>query len=362
VVSRIQREAKAQAGLYYPRPARLPHIQRALSSTETLVVYGSCVGESIAVVVTKRSARLVMLGKAAPIDKACLAFREMSDTVDLSAAIATLKKTLVAPLEVSDGMKRVILSPSGPLSYVPTASLFKQTTSLIPSATTLVLLRSESSKRGAGVLALGDPTYDKAITTATAVYQRGGPLARLPETRLEVEEIGDVKLLGDEASEAEFRRALAKRPRWRSVHFACHGFVDQDNPVLCALALTPTEEDDGFLTVLDVFRQVIPADLAVLSACETGAGAVVRGDGLHGLVRGFMYAGSPRVIASLWKVDDKATKALMLKFYELWNPKSGKGGRSAAEALEAAQKHVRSQKKWEHPYFWAAWVLWGLPE
>ena len=58
---------------------------------------------------------------------------------------------------------------------------------------------------------------------------------------------------------------------------------------------------------------------------------------------------------------DKATKALMLKFYELWNPKSGKGGRSAAEALEAAQKHVRGQKKWAHPYYWAGWVLWGSP-
>jgi CHAT domain-containing protein len=73
-----------------------------------------------------------------------------------------------------------------------------------------------------------------------------------------------------------------------------------------------------------------------------------------------MFAGSPRVLCSLWKVDDEATRALMTKFYELWNPREG-DGLPAAEALRRAQEFVRSQEKWRHPYFWAAWVLWGLP-
>jgi len=124
-----------------------------------------------------------------------------------------------------------------------------------------------------------------------------------------------------------------------------------------SLAMAPSGEDDGFLSVLDVFRMKVPADLVVLSACETGKGKVVRGEGILGLARAFMFAGAPRVLVSLWKVDDEATKALMVKFYELWN--SGKG---AAAALREAQSFVRAQEKWKHPRYWAAWVLWGLPE
>ncbi|MDA1194780.1 MAG: CHAT domain-containing protein [Planctomycetota bacterium] len=108
----------------------------------------------------------------------------------------------------------------------------------------------------------------------------------------------------------------------------------------------------------------IPADLAVLSACETGTGRVVKGEGIVGLTRAFMFAGAPRVICSLWKVDDEATKALMVKFYELWNPKDGKKGLGVAAALKQAQEYVRDHPngKWKHPYYWAAWVLWGLPD
>jgi CHAT domain-containing protein len=129
-----------------------------------------------------------------------------------------------------------------------------------------------------------------------------------------------------------------------------------------ALALTPGRDDDGLLTVLDLFRMQIPADLAVLSACDTARGTVFRSEGIAGLTRALMFAGAPRVIASLWKVDDESTRALMTKFYELWDPKDGSGRLGTAAALRAAQAHVRSHDKWKHPYHWAAWVLWGLPD
>ncbi len=75
-----------------------------------------------------------------------------------------------------------------------------------------------------------------------------------------------------------------------------------------------------------------------------------------------MYAGAPRVLCSLWKVEDEATRALMVKFYELWNPKDVKQRHGAAEALKEAQAYVRSHEKWAHPNYWAAWVLWGLAD
>ena len=107
-----------------------------------------------------------------------------------------------------------------------------------------------------------------------------------------------------------------------------------------------------------------------------------RGEGMVGLVRAFMLAGASRVVVSLWKVDDEATRTLMTEFYRRWNPKDGREPKGTAEALRAAQDFVRTHeievpdeeatkregkpvtkrvRHWAHPYFWAAWVLWGLP-
>ncbi len=182
-------------------------------------------------------------------------------------------------------------------------------------------------------------------------------LTGLPATAEEARDVGTTVLLGGEASVAGLRAALPKNPRWRAVHFACHGVIDPDRPLLSALALTPSSGDDGLLCAVDVFRMRIPADLAVLSACETGKGRVYRAEGIVGLTRAFMFAGAPRVLVSLWKVDDAATRALMKEFYARWN-----GGASPARALREAQASVASQAAWRHPRYWAAWSLWGLPD
>jgi len=128
--------------------------------------------------------------------------------------------------------------------------------------------------------------------------------------------------------------------------------------MLSSLALTADDRADGLVTTLDVFRMTIPADLVVLSACETGRGRLFKAEGVVGFTRAFMFAGAPRVIVSLWKVDDDATRALMVKFYELWKT----GRKSTSSALTEAQEYMRSQPKWAHPYYWAAWQLWGLPD
>src|SRR5205823_7032225 len=117
-----------------------------------------------------------------------------------------------------------------------------------------------------------------------------------------------------------------------AVHLACHGLVDAERPTLSSLALTQAGDDDGFLTALEVFQMKVPADLVVLSACETGRGKVYHAEGIVGLTRAFMFAGAPRVVVSLWKVDDDATAALMTKFYEEF-----KQGVGAARALRDAQ-------------------------
>jgi len=253
----------------------------------------------------------------------------------------------------------VLVSPDGALSYVPFALLMpEREVCYVPSGTTYGLLLDERAKKGEGVLALGDPDYGAKREDSGAVAMRGGmKLMRLPATGVEAKAVGDLVRVGTDASEEGLREALATKPRWHAVHLACHGLIDTERPTLCSLALTPAGDDDGFLTALEVFQMKIPADLVVLSACETGKGKVVRAEGIVGLTRAFMFAGAPRVIVSLWKVDDEATAALMTKFYEGF-----KKGVPAARALRDAQAHVRSNPKWKHPFYWAAWALWGLPD
>jgi len=376
VVERIQREAKRAAQVVYPVASSLGEIQGFLVPGDTLVLYGLAEQDdyAYALVLTEGAARIVGLGKSSAIVAACEALDATDPGSDPTTALAALRDLLIKPLGLAKETKRLLVSPDGPLSYVPFAALAPDlVVAYESSGSTYGVLREERDKRGEQVLALADADYTaKFDPIALDVYAplaavrtsatRGGRLAPLPGTREEATAIADVKLFGNDASEPGLRSALAKRKdRWHSVHFACHGLVNPDRPTLSSLALTPQGEDDGFLTALEVLKMEIPSDLVVLSACETGKGKIVGGEGIVGLTRAFMYAGSPRVICSLWKVDDDATRALMTKFYELWNPTDGKPGLPTAEALKQAQEFVKSQEKWKHPYYWAAWVLWGLP-
>ncbi len=361
VVARIQRELKQQAGLFYPRVETIENIQRSLAEDEVLVLYGLCLDTTLAVVLRRSSEHVVELGAVKDVEALCSELDLTNAKEAPPSALAALRKALVAPLALDPSVKTVLVSPEGLLCYLPFGVLFDRPVALTPSGTTHILLRSARAPPASGILALGDPDYAGASSAAREIYWRGRRLGALPATREEAKAVGTVSLLAEGASEEGLRQALVKKARWRSVHFACHGLVNRRDPMLSSLALTRRGEDDGFLTALEVLRMEIPTDLAVLSACETGRDRVVRGEGIVGLTRAFMFAGAPRVLCSLWKVDDEATRALMLAFYDAWAPKDGSKGLPAAAALRKAQAHVRSKPKWEHPYYWAAWVLWGLP-
>ena len=115
------------------------------------------------------------------------------------------------------------------------------------------------------------------------------------------------------------------------------------------------QPQDGYLRLQDIYNLNLPADLVVLSACQTGVGREVRGEGLIALTRGFMYAGAARVVASLWKVDDVATAELMAEFYK----QMFRDGLTPAAALRAAQIKLSHQPRWRSPYYWAGFVLQG---
>lgn len=146
---------------------------------------------------------------------------------------------------------------------------------------------------------------------------------------------------------------------YRYLHFATHGLLDEVHPELSGIVLSLVGElgqpQDGFLRLHDIYNLKLSADLVVLSACQTGLGKQIRGEGLVGLTRGFMYAGAPRVVASLWKVQDDATAEFMSLFYSA----ALREGKRPADALRTAQLEMMKKKQWQSPFFWAAFVLQG---
>jgi CHAT domain-containing protein len=194
---------------------------------------------------------------------------------------------------------------------------------------------------------------------------RGGKsLPRLKGTRQEAEAI--LALMAPEQSKKaldfDANRATAtsaELAQYRYVHWATHGLLDSQHPELSAVVLSLVDENgepvDGFLRLHDIFNLNLPAELVVLSACETGLGKEIRGEGLVGLTRGFMYAGSPRVVVSLWKVEDVATAELMKQFYQ----GMVESGLRPAAALRAAQVAMWNNTAWHTPYYWAAFTLQG---
>jgi CHAT domain-containing protein len=187
---------------------------------------------------------------------------------------------------------------------------------------------------------------------------------RLRMSQVEAEQIGKLAppgqtttLTGFRATPAAFRRADVDR--YSVIHVAAHTLLDNLHPELSGLVLSLVDREgkpqDGFLRLFDVYQMRLRADLVVLSACETSIGREMRGEGMLGLSRGFLAAGSRRVLSSLWKVDDRATAEFMRQFYTALL-----GRRLApAEAVAAAQKAMREDPAWRSPYYWAPFVLQG---
>ena len=307
-----------------------------------------------------------------------------------------LSGMLLGPVAADMAGKRIVVVADGALQFLPFAALpmpgggepvpliAEHEVVNLPSASVLEVLRRETAGRAvpAGTVAvLADPVFERddprvraairAPGTAGAQPPPGRPergttfrLARLPATRLEADAVVAAAGPGKSATwlgfDASRRTAMGPElSRFRVVHLATHGVFDDDNPGMSGIMLSMFDArgraQDGFLRLHDIYELDLPADLVVLSACSTALGRQLNGEGLVGSVRGFMYAGAKRVIASLWKVDDDVTGELMRRFYD----GMFKGRLSPAAALRAAQLAVWSQPRWKAPFFWAAFSLQG---
>jgi CHAT domain-containing protein len=192
----------------------------------------------------------------------------------------------------------------------------------------------------------------------------GGEIPRLYASQFEANSIlglttggGGLMAVGFEASRSLAMSSVLSR--YRIIHFAAHGVLNEEHPELSGIVLSMVDRfghpQDGILRLHDIYNLDLPVDLVVLSACNTAQGKEIKGEGLIGLTRGFMYAGAAGVVASLWKVDDEATAELMTGFYRgLLQEKL-----SAPAALRQAQLAMASQPRWRSPYFWAGFVIQG---
>jgi CHAT domain-containing protein/Tfp pilus assembly protein PilF len=213
-----------------------------------------------------------------------------------------------------------------------------------------------------------DPISEGALARSVADVSAGSKgvvyLPRLYFSRREAESIMQVTPPGQRMAALDFEasRTTALSPelaQYRIVHFSTHGLMDSKHPELSGLVLSLVDHNGrlqhGFLNLQDIYNLNLNAELVVLSACQTGLGKEVRGEGLVGLTRGFMYAGAKRVVASLWNVEDRATAEFMGEFYKAME----QHGRRPAAALRDAQIAIWKQKRWSSPYYWAAFQIHG---
>jgi CHAT domain-containing protein/tetratricopeptide (TPR) repeat protein len=261
-----------------------------------------------------------------------------------------LYEAVIAPVSNDIKTKNLIVVPHGVLHKVPFGALTdgssylidKYTISVLPSASVLehVVKKTKEAKDKALVLA-NPKTEHVALGFAEAEGRMLESVFPSGETYYR-----------EKATETT---AKLRASDFNVIHFATHGEFNERQPMQSGLLLAKDDKNDGYLQVHEVFGMDLKAaNLVTLSACETALSKVQGGDDLVGLSRGFIYAGTPSILATLWKVDDASTAKLMEIFYRNW-----KSGMSKAEALRHAQETVRKMKGYEHPFYWAPFIMIG---
>ena len=415
VQTAIRKNSPHYAALTQPKPLGLKEIQQELDPNTLLLEYSLGDERSFLWVVANDSLRTYELPKRDDIQKIAqqlyqsLTARSVVRSLETSAqrqeriaesdtqfqqASAELGRMILKPAAAEFANKRLVVVADGALQYVPFAALpvranrpviLDNELISLPSASSFAVHRQNLANRKPApkaVAVIADPVFSVNDVRLKSGASASGPsgtrriehlsgtsssqlsIPRLPFTRWEADQILAVAPRQSSMSVLDFRanRSIAtseELSKYRYVHFATHGYLDTARAGLSAIVLSMVDEQgkpqDGFLRTHDIYNLKLPAELVVLSACETGLGKDIKGEGLEGLTRGFMYAGARRVIVSLWNVNDKATATLMQRLY------AGilRGNKTPSAALRAAQIEMLRMRPWQSPYYWAPFVVQG---
>ncbi|MGB3532724.1 MAG: tetratricopeptide repeat protein [Microcoleaceae cyanobacterium] len=404
---KIREKSPSYAAITQPQPLTLKQVQQQILDQETLLLQ-YFIGEQRSFVwaITKEEMTSYQLPAKDLIEPAVRDFilqvirSRTGSFKKLSQASKTLYEMILSPVEDQLNEQRLAIVSDGILHYIPFAALSLPSASSeteylpliekheivnLPSASTLNILRQENQQRKPAsktIAVFADPVFtsednrlQNTLSTENETWEQYdlnratrqldiGVWNRLPATRIEAEAILSLvpESDSDYALDFDANRTAVTNPQlnqYQIIHLATHGLFNSVNPELSGIILSMVDSQgnplNGFLRLHDVFNLDFSADLVVLSACKTGLGEQVKGEGLIGLTRGFMYAGTPRVLVSLWNVDDVATAEMMARFYRLML----KEKRSATAALKQAQWEMQTETEWKSPYYWAAFTLQG---
>jgi len=259
-------------------------------------------------------------------------------------------KTILSPVEKEIRTEKLIIVPHGVLHKVPFSALTdgksylvdRYALSILPAASVMEYVVKKRKPGKESLLTLANPKTDYVpLGFAEAEGKTLSTLFPKNETYFR-----------DKATETVARK---KAPDFNILHFAGHGEFNDRQPLQSGLLLAKDEENDGYLQVHEIFGMNLQnANLVTLSACETALSKIQGGDDLVGLSRGFIYAGTPSILATLWKVDDASTAKLMELFYRNWQK-----GMTKPESLRQAQITLKSMPQYRHPFYWAPFVMLG---
>ena len=365
---------RAYAALTYPQPARANEIQEALQQDEVLLEYAVLPDRTVIWIVERPRIRLIVapLGAAAIGNYVRALRNSLEEDLPLSKeALEALYDALLAPaLDGAGKHKKLILAPDDSLLLLPfellghrDAGVWKHVAegwapSYYPSGTLLMLARLRQANRQEyeqPLLAFGDPDY--AGTDFPPLENSRQEVLRIADL-LRVEPSSPHVRLDERACESALKdlNRSGKLAGYRYLHFAAHGVLSTNAPEVgqpaLVLSRTADQAEDGFLTMDEVFSLNLEADLIVLSACETGLGEEVPGEGVVGLTRAFFHAGARSAVVSLWSVDDESTAAFMVTFYAHLAK-----GEDKATALREAR--AASRAEFPDPFCWAPFILVG---
>ncbi len=350
------------ASMVTVEPVSAAVLQKTLDDSTALLAYYSLPTELV-LWVLKRDTLTVFSRKisAKRLQNLVRLFRQdLQKSLPVSDEAKRLYRVLIDPADgLLNGISQLVIVPHAVLHYLPFGALMDKKDRYLldrfklanaPSGTVYKFCLQkgdhfrQTKKIVRNVLAVGNPDL-------------GNPRYDLPFAEKEAESLkrtfSNVTVyLRKEATETRVKREIRK---FDLVLFSTHGEYDPVNPLFSALRLTPDKENDGRLEAWEIFGLQLNQFLVTMSACETGLGKVTSGDEVIGLSRSFIYAGTPAVVASLWKVDDLTTAVIMKRFHRYLHR-----GYSRAEALKRAQNYVR-QFIHPYPYYWAAFYLTGDP-
>jgi CHAT domain-containing protein len=382
----IRQKDPRYAELTRPGAASTEEIQTLLDSGTLLLEYSLGRERGYLWAVDATTLRAFVLPGREEIERAARAFHQALSTPapsgDGRVRIGQeLSRMLLGPVAGELGERRLAIVPDGALGYIPfdvlpepgrpDPVLVRHEVVELPSASVLAAERRELARRAPArelALVIADPVFQADDPRVARNPQKASAVAprlnRLRFSREEALAIASLAPPGAVKTELDFAAGrdlvLSGRLRdFRYLHFATHGIFDTERPELSGLALSRVDPAgnprEGSLRLRDVYDLDLAADLVVLSGCETALGKEIRGEGLLGLTRAFFYAGAPRVVASLWWIDDRATATLMEAFYRaMWTE-----GLRPAAALRKARLALARQPRFRDPSYWGAFVLQG---